>query len=259
MSRRPLFDPELERLARIAAPLGARMEFGRAAARQSGLLTGQDVLLPKTSTITLNTTGTLETPARDSYQSLVIGLLGSAAGQFVRADWNNFSTGQLFGSSSAVLNGSNLTTLIGPMSNNPGDNVGCNLTMAPGSAIAFACTMYGSRERLINVRPDGRPWPTGALYTANAIGAGSQTMIAAPGALLHINLVGCVLVPQGAGGSINGQIAGVANELIVCNTSTSPYPVEIGPQGLLLDANTPLTLVAAGASVTALAFYDITQ
>ena len=238
----------------------------RRGGRYTGLLGGQDVLTPQLQRIVINGSAGLSAPARDSYQTLMVMLEPpSVPGYYVVANWTNFSTGQLFGSTNAVMQ-SNLapTTLLGPMSCNPGDNVGCNLLMFPGSAISLPVRLFGIRERLVTCRPDGRPYPTGAAGAWVNVAA-PQALIPAPGAGLCVMLSSLTMTGFAVNATGNIQITQngilyVVQALDGGAGNVGPAtPQPIPPQGLLCDENTAVNLAISAGSIYAAVTYDLTQ
>jgi hypothetical protein len=107
------------------------------------------------------------------------------------------------------------------------------------------------------VRPDGRAYPTGQNIAANVTAAPSINLINAPGAGLHI-MIKSLFYSSGNSGEVVVTIGGVSTFLAGANGTSIPsatYPFE---SGLLLDANTAVTMVgAAGSAVVASAVYDV--
>lgn len=107
------------------------------------------------------------------------------------------------------------------------------------------------------LRPDGRAYAIGQNATWNAANAAPTTVIAAPGAGLHILLASAAYAQSGANGSLNGTVNGVT-AILAASPLASVYPVPLPAGGLLLDANTPLTIVGTAASGASVAVtYDV--
>jgi hypothetical protein len=261
VSRR-FFDPANARIAALGASLGARMEFSAGPNDTSTPAAGQD-LLESTSTV-FNAQGSLSGQARGAYQTMVAQLLGAAPGTFYRLDWMNYSSGAQFGSTGGVADGTHPQMFMGPMMCNPGDLVGCNVTSTPGSATAFAAKLWGSRQRLIKVRADGRPYPTGALATnAALVGAGSVTMVTPPaGTRIMIRSLNLSTELEGA----NGNLANIASTFAGTFAAIVTMPLygatalsQDWESGLLCDIAQAVVLqIGGGGSAGGSLAYDLT-
>jgi len=120
---------------------------------------------------------------------------------------------------------------------------------------SLAASMQGSKL----VRPDGRDFPLGSNLADNFSNtAANVNVVPAPGAGLHILIASLAATGNGAAGNVSATIGGVTTGLISF-VAAGVFPYTVPPGGLLLDANTPLT-VAGGAGPTTVicsATYDI--
>lgn len=108
------------------------------------------------------------------------------------------------------------------------------------------------------LRADGRAYPIGENFATGQAGNSTVTAIAAPGAGLRILLKWAYVYVNGGLGGITWTVGGVTQNPIVA-TSTVIAPGTLPPDGILLDANTGVTVFAAAAGVTTIGsfVYDI--
>lgn len=109
------------------------------------------------------------------------------------------------------------------------------------------------------LRADGRPYPIGANSAQVQTGAVVGTVIPAPGAGLHLMLLSMEVdeVVPGGQSVLGATVGGTA--VNIHGGTTSGVVFHGWPSGLLLDANTPITVDVVGASTfcRAVIFYDV--
>lgn len=121
---------------------------------------------------------------------------------------------------------------------------------------SLAPSMQGSKL----VRSDGRDYPVGASSaTLGTASGGGGTVIAAPGAGLHILLMTLTAGGNAGGPQVDATVGGAVVHLVrFTGSGSATIPLPIPPQGVLLDANTSLTVPGIVGSVqTVDALYDV--
>lgn len=148
----------------------------------------------------------------------------------------------------------NYQSILG-MSCKAGDNL--DLLVRYQAACTGVVYVFGSTSLQPKIRADGRSNPIGSQAVNASIATGSGTVIAAPGASIHILLKTLNHVSNNVNSSVIGTINGVAVDLSNCFGGSFPQQVAIPEDGLLLDANTALTMGAGAGIQAANATYDI--
>jgi hypothetical protein len=127
---------------------------------------------------------------------------------------------------------------------------------SPTFIIGYGAPLSGQQGVQL-VRPDGREYPVGQHATFNAANAVSVTVIPAPGAGIHILLASATYGQTSTAGSLNATINGAAS-VLAASAVAATYPVGLPAGGLLLDANTPLTIIGtAGSGASVAVIYDL--
>jgi hypothetical protein len=108
------------------------------------------------------------------------------------------------------------------------------------------------------LRPDDRLAPLGSLIASAAASSTAETLIAAPGAGLRLLLASLSLngVGSTAFGSVTATVGGTTTNLGTVGGQSGTGNL-IGPQGLLLDADTSVGIAWAAGEVVGNAQYDV--